>query len=217
MKLLKVLEQLNSIEKNSFIKIIETIIDELEKEDLEKYNNIYTILNSSNDSLIKNLDNKQLSQIFQLCKNNYKNKLNEMFGYINSQFDIIVDIITRDGNNIMSRIWFDNLYSNEINNLEIKIKNFTEEFTSETIIETPRTRDYRVYFECIKKAFHNDEENNLDPKITSDEQEILIQLSKSLGLSQVEMKLINYSVISLNRIEIDSLIKELKDCGSIAS
>lgn len=67
----------------------------------------------------------------------------------------------------------------------------------------------------MNTAYHNDESNNQDKKITSDEQAILQTLSTELNLSQEEVKLINYLIIPVTKIEIDTVINELKSTGII--
>lgn len=64
-------------------------------------------------------------------------------------------------------------------------------------------------------AYHNDQENNRDARISSDELSILLTLSKQLGLSQEEVKLINYSIIPIKKMDIQEVIKGLKNIGVI--
>ena len=64
-------------------------------------------------------------------------------------------------------------------------------------------------------AYYNDQENNREAKITSDELSIILTLSKQLGLSQEEIKLINYSILPIKKIDIPEVIKGLKNIGVI--
>jgi hypothetical protein len=51
-------------------------------------------------------------------------------------------------------------------------------------------------------AYTNDEVNNRGKKVTSDEQSILNKLVDGLELSHEEVKLINYSVLPLNKQDV---------------
>ena len=63
----------------------------------------------------------------------------------------------------------------------------------------------------MKTAYKNDEFVNREAKITSDEQTILTCLSKSLSLSQEEVKLINYSILPVVKYEVQTLIQDLRN------
>jgi len=78
-----------------------------------------------------------------------------------------------------------------------------------------RKKDYLVYKACLHTAYHNDELNNRESKITDDELSILHTLSSSLSLSQEEVKLINYSIIPVKILDILEVIKSLKNIGVI--
>ena len=211
MKLEKILDQLNSFEKNSFLKVITNIIDEVPKKSKE----IEAILINS-DKDLKNVDNINIAKVLSLIEDEFANYVKSELVEATSQLDILIDILIRDGNCIMSREWFNKLYENEIKSLEIKLKEFELEIQSEkSEISERRKRDYKIYKECLQTAYYNDLENNLDCKITSDEQSILLILSKNLGLSQEEIKLINYLIIKIKRENIDKVINELKNLGII--
>ncbi len=211
MKLEKILDQLNSFEKNSFLKVITNIIDEAPKKSKE----IEAILVNS-DKDLKNVDNINIAKVLNLIEDEFVNYVKSELVEATSQLDILIDILIRDGNCIMSREWFNKLYENEIKSLEIKLKEFEQEIQSDkSEISERRKRDYRIYRECLQTAYYNDELNNQDCKITSDEQSILLVLSKNLGLSQEEIKLINYLIIKIKRENIDKVINELKNLGII--
>jgi len=211
MKLEKILDQLNSFEKNSFLKVITSIIDDVPKKSKE----IEAILANS-DKDLKNVDNINIVKVLSLIEDEFAKYVNSELVEATSQLDILIDILIRDGNCIMSRDWFNKLYENEIKSLENKLKEFEKEIKSEkSEISERRKRDYKIYKECLNIAYYNDELKNQDCKITSDEQSILLVLSKNLGLSQEEIKLINYLIIKIKKDTIDSIINELKNLGII--
>ncbi|MCD4769002.1 MAG: hypothetical protein K8R35_02400 [Bacteroidales bacterium] len=209
MKLEAILSKLNSLEKNSFIKIIDNIINNSPN----RLSEIEKILNECSSEL-KNIDNINISKIFTLVEDEFIEHVTAEFVDPNSQLDIIADILTRDGRCIASRDWFSRLYENEISFFDKKLKLFSRELKNDdSQIEQGRLRDYSIYKACIVTAYYNDEENNQERKITTDEQSILLTLSKKLGFSKEEQKLVNYSVLPIIRKDIDSVINELKSMG----
>ena len=211
MKLEKILDKLGSIEKNSFIKIIDNILSKNPKNSKE----IDKILSSS-DKGLKSVDNQNISTIFALTSSEFQEHIKCEFQEITSQLDILIDIIIRDGNCIMKQDWFSRLYETEIKQLKSRIKVLNTDFENDkSELSDIRKRDYKIYKACLDIAYHNDVENNRDAKITSDELSIILTLSKQLGLSQKEIKLINYSILPIKKLEIQEVIKGLKSIGVI--
>lgn len=211
MKLEKILSNLNSLEKNSFLKIIDGIISE-NPQNAKEVDNILS--DSSRD--LKNMDNINIARVFNLLEYEYEAFIKSEFNKANSQLDIILDIFSRDGNGIIRQDWFSTLYNKEVSALKKKIKEFNELLEDEKQQgSNQRFRDYTIYKACLKTAYINDNQNNLDPKITQDEQSILITLARQLGLSQEETKLIKYSVLPVKKVEIENLINDLKSIGVI--
>lgn len=126
MKLEKILDKLGSLEKNSFIKIIDNIISKNPKNIKE----IEKILISV-DKGLKSVDNQNVSNIFELTANDFSKHIECEFQEVTSQLDILIDIIIRDGNCIMKQDWFSRLYEKEIKNLNKKIKFLNIEFENE--------------------------------------------------------------------------------------
>ena len=138
------------------------------------------------------------------------------FQEANSQLDILVDIIIRDGNCIMKQDWFSRLYETEIKNLKVKIKSLNTELENEkSELSESKKRDYKIYKACLATAYSNDIVNNRDAKITSDELSIILTLSKQLGLSQEDVKLINYSILPVKKAEIQEVINNLNNLGVV--
>ena len=210
MKLHKILSNLNSLEKNSFLKVIDNIISE----NPANKNLINKIL-LSHEGQIKNTDDGNVAKIFSLIDSEFRAYIESELSTSSSQLDILIDILIRDGNCIMSREWFGSLYEYEIKTLKKKIDNFKNILKNDNHADPERLRDYRIYYECLKTAYYNDEASNLQAKITFDERSILNTLSKNLEFSHEEIRLINYSVLPLNKQEIDDIINELKGLGIV--
>lgn len=211
MKLERILEKLSSIEKNSFIKIIDTIISK----NKEKVKDAEKILLDTSKGL-KAADSQMVAKIFELTKKEFKDQLLVEFQEVSSQLDILIDIITRDGNCIMKLDWFARLYEQEIQNIKSKTKELASEFENEkSDLSDTRKRDYRIYKSCLSMAYTNDNLNNREAKITQDELSIILTLSKELELSQEEVKLINYSILPVKKLEINDVITQLRNIGVV--
>ena len=212
MKLEKILGNLNSLEKNSFIKIVDGIIGN----DSKNSKAIDKLLATTDSSGLKNADNVVIGKIFSFVENEYCSMLKSEFVHTSSQLDILIDIVSRDGNCIMKREWFAKLYESELKSINKKIKSLKGALDNDkSEISIQRRRDYLTYKACVNTAFYNDIENNRESKITDDELSILITLANQLELSQEEVKLINYMVVPAKRMEIDDAINELKNIGVV--
>lgn len=211
MKLENILNNINSFEKNSFLKIIDTLIAQKPKNGKL----IDNILSDSNKDL-KNIDSINIVNVFKLLEDEFTEYIKCEFLKTSSQLDILIDIISKDGCCIMRQDWFSRLYEKELASLKIKLKLFEEEINNDkSEITDDRKRDYKIYLSCLKTAYFNDEINNQEKKITTDEHSILLTLSNQLSLSQEEIKLINYLILPVKKLEIDAVINELKSIGII--
>jgi hypothetical protein len=211
MKLEKILDNLNSFEKNSFLKVIDGILASSPK-NIKEIDII--LIDSSRD--LKNTDNINIAKVFNLIEDEFAEYVKTEFVNTSSQLDILSDIITRDGNCIMKQDWFARLYETKLKNLDKKLKAFEKSLKDEkSDIDNNRRRDYKIYKACLHTSYYNDIANNQDTKVTSDEQTILLTLSQQLGLSQEEIKLINYLIIPVKKLEIDAVINDLKSIGVI--
>ena len=211
MKLEKILNNLNSFEKNSFLKIIDSIISDKPTNAIK----IDKILSDASGD-IKSMDNLNVVKVFSMIENEFAKYLKEEFVKTTSQLDILIDIITRDGNSIVKQDWFARLYEKELNSLTKKIKNFEKNISDDkSDVSDQRKRDYKIYQSCVKSAYINDDKNNQERKITTDELNILVTLAQQLGLSQEEVKLINYLIVPFKKQDVDLVINELKNIGVV--
>lgn len=211
MKLEKILDKLNSLEKNAFLKIIDSIISSNPENKVE----IEKILTENNKNL-KEVDNIIIAKILNLVGKEFSEVIKHEFEDTISQLDILIDIIIRDGNNLIREDWFAKLYDKAIRSIKTKTCLLEEQLESEkSDISEQRKRDYRIYRSCVHTAYVNDELSNRDKKITSDELSILLTLSKELDLSQEEIKLINYMVIPPAKLSVEEIINYLKSLGVI--
>lgn len=208
MKLANVLNHINLFEKNSFLRVIDNIISDKPK----NFKEIDKILKQT-DGQLKNADIQSVEEVLNLIENEFCFCINEELTNTTSHLDILIDIIIRDGNSLMKREWLLKLYEKEVRNIKSKLKQFAELLDSDN--EDGRINFYRIYKQCLTTAYNNDLKNNLESKITKDEQSILSTLAKGLELSHEEVKLINYTVIPLKKLDIDEIIKYLTKIGVV--
>ena len=211
MKLESILDILNSLEKNPFLKII----DNIKSTNPKNCKEIDKILSESSADL-KNIDSINIAKVFNLVKNEFTQTVKAEFVNTTSQLDIFIDILIKDGNCNMSQNWLAHLYQAELNKIKSKTLQLKTALTAEkSEIDDVRKRDYNIYKACLETAYTNDLDNNRDAKITNDELSILLTLSRNLELSQEEVKLINYLIIPPEKLNIDNVILMLKNIGVI--
>ena len=211
MKLERILENLNSLEKNSFLKIIDIIKSSNPKNNKE----IDKILSNISYDL-KNADSINISKVFDLVADEFADTVKAEFLNTSSQLDIFIDILIRDGNNIMRQDWLNILYEKELEKIKTRTKELNAMLSSDkSEIEDLRKRDYNIYKACVETAYTNDLDNNRDARVTNDELSILITLAQEMELSQEEIKLINYIVIPPEKLQIDNVVNLLRNTGII--
>ena len=211
MKLERILDQLNSFEKNAFLKIIDTILAGSPQNQKE----VDAILSGSEG--IKNADNQNIAKVFALVEDEFVQRLKDEFLNTSSQLDILIDIISREGNAIMKIDWFARLYEQKVALIKNRIRDFEKVINGEiaTDDDAGRIRDYRIYSSCVETAYENDVQNNQDKKITQDELSILLTLARQLELSQEEIKLLNYQTVPIATLSIDDVVNELRSIGVV--
>jgi hypothetical protein len=211
MKLEKILDNVNSLEKNSFLRIIENIKSSNPKNSKE----IDKILSDSSNDL-KSADNINIAKVFNLVQNEFAEVVKAEFVNTSSQLDILIDILIKDGNCILKQNWLAHLYEKEISAIKKRTLQLKLQMVSEkSDIDSYRKRDYDIYKACVETAYNNDLENNRDSKITDDELSVLITLTYKLELSQEEIKLINYTIIPPEKSDIENVITYLRNIGVI--
>ncbi|MFA5228987.1 MAG: hypothetical protein WC446_04485 [Candidatus Paceibacterota bacterium] len=211
MKLENILDNVNSLEKNSFLKII----DNIKSSNPKNCKEIDKILSDSSNDL-KSVDSINIVKVFNLVKSEFAETVKTEFINTTSQLDIFIDILIKDGNCIMNLNWLANLYQVELDIIKKKTQQLKAELVSEkSEIDDNRKRDYNIYKACVETAYKNDIENNRDAKITTDELSLLLTLSNKLELSQEEVKFINYLIIPPEKLKIENVISLLKNIGVI--
>ncbi len=211
MRLLKILDIVNQMEKSSFLRILDGFCP-----DFRKVNPQIDKILAEGAGEIKKVDDTNIVNLYNLLSEQYHAHLEERIIYSDFQLDILVDILVRDGNSIMSREWFSTLYNDRLSKLKANIKTFSSQLTLEkSDISLERKRDYLTYQACVKTGFENDLLRNHDERLSWEEKSILHTLARNLELSNEEIRWLTYSVISPTKFKIDDVITELKEAGVI--
>lgn len=138
MNLLKVLNRVNQIETIAFLKIIDKYSDAHR----EKNPKIHKIL-SENDNVLKKAGDSNIVELFYMLRDDYTNHLECGLRFSNYQLDLIAEIFVRDGNQMMSRDWFDKLYKASLASLKKQTKKVQQEINNENNELSPsRKKDY---------------------------------------------------------------------------
>lgn len=211
MRLLKIIDKVNQIEKTSFLNILDEFSNELRKTNPE----IDKIL-SEGEGQLKNVDDNNIVNLFNLLRDNYSSHLQQRIKFSDYQLDIFVDILIRDGNSIMSREWFIKLYNDEISKLKSNIDSCNYQLEMDrSNLDPNRKRDYLTYQKCVKTGYENDLDRNREEYLSWEEKSILHTLSRCLELSNEEVRWITYTVIPMKKFNIDDIITELKKSGIV--
>ena len=154
--------------------------------------------------------------MFNLVADEFAETVISEFVNTTSQLDIFIDILIKDGNNVLRVDWLNVLYEKELKKIKIKTQFLNNQLAAEkSDIDELRKRDYKIYKSCVETAYTNDIDNNRDSRITNDELSILLRLSQELDLSQEEIKHINYLIIPPKKNQIDNMISMLKNIGIV--
>ena len=124
MKLLDVLDLTNTIEKSSFYKILNNLIEAGENEEIED------ILNDRRQ--VKEIGHANIIKVFTLLREDYKKHIQLELASNLSQLDILIDILIRDGNVILKDRWFHDLYRIELEKINESSKNLLDLINSDS-------------------------------------------------------------------------------------
>jgi hypothetical protein len=214
MRLLSILETVNQIERTAFLRILDGLCNEARKSDIAS--EVERLLSASSGSL-KNVDDANVVALFQLLSEHYAAHLLERLSFGDRQLSVLVDILIRDGNAIMSREWFERLYTAEHERLRAQVE-LTRPHLKEgrdAVQRTERQRDYAIYYACTKMAYENDLQLNRDSRVSWDERTILNCLAQNLDLCNDEARVIELAVSFPPPLDLDGALSLLKDSGVI--
>ena len=198
-------------EKTPFVKILDSLAEKSDKRQ-----EVESIIADSAGNDLKSVEGEAVAGIYTLLEKEFVEHLEEAFGETSNQFDLLADVLSRDGNAIMSMEWFAKLYDDQLGEIDDEVDAMAESLKTDKSSLTPeRLREYKIYQACLETAYNNDIANNSDPKVTADEMSILTTLSRQLHLSSHEVNLVNYTVIPCNRRDTMETIEYLRKLGVV--
>ncbi len=199
MKLVKVLDLVNQIEKSSFFKMLDSF-SEMIKEPNGK-----SIIPDGGSKCMS--DACQIKELFDRVSSLYLDDLSNRIDF-DPQLLLLVNILVRDGNSILERSWLEQLYKKEHAKLSANVREL-----GESTSDDPRSRDYKIFRACVREAYANDEKNNHDCAVTRDEKSILNVLGREFEFSHAEILTLYAAEIPIELLGIDEIIALIKDSG----
>ncbi len=198
MKLVKILDIVNQIEKSSFFKLLDSYSDSLrESDDMS--------IPTGGSKCIN--DSVEIKKLFDCVSELYQNDLSTKIDF-DPQLLLLANIVIRDGNAILERNWLEQLYKKEHLLLSENIEQLQRINPDDS-----RFRDYKIFRACVNEAYKNDEQINRECQVTRDEKSILNVLAKEFEFSYAEMLTLYAAETPIPRLDIDSLISLIKESG----
>ena len=182
MKLNQVLSIVNQVEKSKFITSLDKLCFDAAKSNKALAKKIDNI-----DGQIKNASGSEITQLYFAVRDFYKVSVKEQILMNSAQTNLLVNILSRDGNCVARISWIESLYTKEWSTLQLLAKELQAEINAcDTDSPNGRERALSIYHACMIEAYTNDNRNNRDSKITDDERGILNVLGAQLSLTTDE-------------------------------
>lgn len=211
MKLHQVLSVVNQVEKSKFISYLDKLCSEAAQSNKKLAKTIENI-----DGQIKHASGSEITELYEAVTSYFRISLKEEILMSTAQINLLVNILSRDGNCVARLSWIEALYSTEWNLLN-SLSNAIKADISDANIEESLTRNksLRIYFACMQEAYDNDKRNNRDSKISDDERGILNVLGEHLGLTVDECAAVEHLVNPIPKDGVLDALTQLRDMGLV--
>ncbi|WP_064663641.1 hypothetical protein [Pseudoalteromonas sp. MQS005] len=209
MKLNQVLSIVNQVEKSKFISCLDRLCSDAAKNNKTLAKTIDNI-----DGQIKNASGSEITQLFNTVREFFKISVKEQILMSTAQLNLLVNILSRDGNGVARISWIELLYEKEwaeLSKLSKELKECIQQGSDESVLE--RNRALKIYHACMKEAYFNDEKNNREAKVTDDERSILNVLADELNLTTDECAAIEHLVDVIPKNGVLDALNSLRDMG----
>jgi hypothetical protein len=211
MKLNQVLSLVNQVEKSKFITSLDKLCLDAAKNNKALAKKIDNI-----DGQIKNASGSEITQLYFAVRDFYKVSVKEQILMNSAQTNLLVNILSRDGNCVARISWIESLYAKEWNILQSLAKELHAEIkASDSDSPNDRSKALSIYHACMSEAYTNDTRNNRDSKITDDERGILNVLSAHLGLTTDECAALEHLVDTIPKDGVLEALNILRDMGVV--
>lgn len=205
MKLNQVLTQINLIERSKFINCLDQILKD-NKDSITDLSNI--------DGQLRQASESQIISLFSAVSVHYKEMIRERVSFLGSQANLLLNILSRDGNCVARIQWIETLYEKEnarLADLSLTIESEIKESVDATGYE--RATRLSIYYDCFETAYRNDERLNREAKVTDDERTILNTLAAGLNLSSDEVFAIENLIEPLPKGSVETTLELLRESG----
>lgn len=211
MKLNQVLSLVNQVEKSKFITSLDKLCLDAAKNNKTLAKKIDNI-----DGQIKNASGSEITQLYFAVRDFYKVSVKDQILMNSAQTNLLVNILSRDGNCVARISWIESLYAKEWRILQSLAKELEAEIkASDTNSPNDRSKALSIYHACMSEAYTNDSRNNRDSKITDDERGILNVLSVQLGLTADECAALEHLVDTIPKDGVLEALNILRDMGVV--
>lgn len=211
MKLNQVLSLVNQVEKSKFITSLDKLCLDAAKNNKALAKKIDNI-----DGQIKNASGSEITQLYSAVRDFYKVSVKEQILMNSAQTNLLVNILSRDGNRVARISWIESLYAKEWTILQSLAKELHAEIkASDSDSPKDRSKALSIYHACMIEAYTNDTRNNRDSKITDDERGILNVLSAQLGLTTDECAALEHLVDTIPKDGVLEALNILRDMGVV--
>jgi hypothetical protein len=211
MKLNQVLSLVNQVEKSKFITSLDKLCLDAAKNNKALAKKIDNI-----DGQIKNASGSEITQLYSAVRDFYKVSVKEQILMNSAQTNLLVNILSRDGNRVARISWIESLYAKEWTILQSLAKELHAEIkASDSDSPKDRSKALSIYHACMIEAYTNDTRNNRDSKITDDERGILNVLSAQLGLTTDECAALEHLVDTIPKDGVLEALNILRDRGVV--
>lgn len=211
MKLNQVLSIVNQIERSKFITNLDRLCFDTAKNNKTLAKKIDNI-----DGQIKNASGSEITQLYFAVRDFYKVSVKEQILMNSAQINLLVNILSRDGNCVARTSWIERLYAREwlilqslAEKLQVEIRACNSSSPSD------HSKALSIYYKCTVEAYTNDERVNRDAKITDDERGILNVLGAQLGLTSDECAALEHLVDVIPKDGVRDALNILRDMGVV--
>ncbi|WP_371186937.1 hypothetical protein [Thalassotalea maritima] len=209
MKLNQVLSAVNQFEKSKFITSLDKLCNSAGGNEKKLARVIEKI-----DGQIKNASSSEINLLFKAVEHLFKREVKEQLSMTSAQLNLLINILTRDGNCVARISWIETLYSKEWKALNVLSRDLQKEI-AQSDSESIEERSYKldIYKSCMEEAYRNDEKYNRQAKVTDEERTILNRLASKLHISADECAAIEHLVDPIPKTGVLDALNILRDMG----
>ncbi|MBE0352671.1 hypothetical protein [Pseudoalteromonas lipolytica] len=211
MKLNQVLSIVNQVEKSKFISCLDRLCSDAAKNNKKLAKTIDNI-----DGQIKNASGSEITQLFNTVRDFFKESVKEQILMSSAQLNLLINLLSRDGNCVARISWIETLYAKEwkeLSKLSKDLLTCIKQGSPESTFD--RNKALKIYHACMNEAYFNDQKNNRDAKVTDDERSILNVLSNELELTTDECAAIEHLVDVIPENGVLDALNSLRDMGLV--